>query len=54
MKKTLYTRNRSVFINEHGKKTHFKTVNDAKKESRKLQIALDGALGRGSVAIQKT
>ena len=32
-----------------GKMTEFKSINAAKRESVKLQLANDGALGRGSV-----
>lgn len=30
---------------------HFESVNAAKRESRKVQMELDGALGRGSIRI---
>lgn len=32
-----------------GTKKTFEFVNEAKRESRKLQMSADGALGRGSV-----
>lgn len=35
--------------NETGKREVFKSVNKAKQWSRKKQLELDGALGRGSV-----
>ena len=34
-----------------GEIEHFKSINAAKRESRKLQKATDGAIGRGSLRV---
>ena len=50
MNKVAYERNGKVLTNlANGERPPFKSVNAAKRASRKLQMELDGALGRGSV-----
>lgn len=50
MKPTKYVRLFSTIIDaETQKRTKYKFINEAKRASRKLQMELDGALGRGSV-----
>ena len=52
MKEAKYTRNNNLIIElgpNGGKTNNFKSINAAKRESRTLQMNLDGALGRGSV-----
>ena len=50
MKPTKYVRLSSTIIDtKTQKRTNHKFINAAKRASRKLQMELDGALGRGSV-----
>ena len=35
-----------------GKTTHHDSVNKAKRKSREIQLAEDGALGRGTVRVE--
>jgi len=52
MKPMLYERNyHTIKDMETGKRKPFKSVNAAKKESRKLQMELDEGLGLGSVRL---
>jgi len=50
MKPTKYIRRGHVIhLIETNQDLGFKSINKAKKESRRIQANLDGALGRGSV-----
>ena len=52
MKKVKYERKNDTIHNlETGKKTMHKSINLAKKESRKLQMDEDKALGRGCLRV---
>jgi len=58
MKKAIYVREgKSIFaVSEEGKRDLLKahqTMNEARKQSRELQIRADGALGRGSLRVAK-
>ena len=54
MKQRTHTRFNNNIVDET-KETptnmHFRSINKAKKESFKIQMSQDGALGRGSVSI---
>lgn len=52
MKDTIYTRKgKSIKNLETGKIEGFKSISQAKRKSRKLQLDLDKGLGRGSVKV---
>lgn len=52
MKEKKYVRKDNVITTvETKKQAHFKSIALAKKESRRLQLEEDGALGRGSVRL---
>ena len=53
MTKTIYQRKRHIIHTPDGVQD-FKTINKAKRESRRLQIATDGALGRGSLRVVRS
>jgi hypothetical protein len=49
--KTVFTRKNKILTNlETGNATTYKSINEAKKASRKVQIA-HGGLGRGSLVV---
>lgn len=48
-----YFRKERVIRTPDGDKV-FKSINEAKKESRKLQMAEDGCLGKGSLKVVDT
>lgn len=52
MKETIYYRRGRTISTPNGDTT-YKFINQAKRESRKLQLAKDGALGRGSLEVIK-
>lgn len=50
MKKAVYSRMGKCIQNSEDNKTeHFKSINQAKRKSRELQMKKDGTLGRGSL-----
>ena len=54
LKKAKYTRIRKIVRNlEENTRVVHKSINEAKRNSRELQMSLDGALGRGSVRVIK-
>lgn len=50
MTKSKYRRKGKIIITPEGRQD-FKTISKAKRESRRLQLASDGALGRGSLIV---
>ena len=53
MSKVLYFRKNKIMIDTDSKKaSDFESINKAKRESRKIQMQNDGALGRGSVKLK--
>lgn len=53
MKPAQYERNGHTIkdLSPGGKRKSFKAINEAKRESRELQMDIDGALGRGTVRL---
>lgn len=54
MKEAKYIRSGRVIKNtETGEKKEFPSITLAKRESRNIQMTADGALGRGTVRVEK-
>lgn len=49
MKKAKYIRHGHILTEVDGKKVDYKSINEAKRMSRIIQMKADGALGRGTV-----
>lgn len=55
MKSTTHIRKgrKITIIGDNPQTTKFESINAAKRESRKIQMDADGALGRGTVSVMK-